>query len=136
MWPRSRLCCDTGEDITTEGTIVSTQESTAGNGAFRVMLRLQIIPGKEAEFEQTWYSIGTGVTDHPANLGQWLLKSDDEPSVYYIMSDWVSEPLFREFERSDGHVAHRVKLHPFRNGGSMATMSVVYHLPSQATVAA
>lgn len=115
---------------------MSTQSSTTSDGVFRVMLRMQIIPGKEAEFEQTWHSIGSGVTGDSANLGQWLLKSNDEPSVYYIMSDWVNEPLFRKFEHSEAHVGHRVKLHPFRNGGSMVTMSVVYHLPNEATVAA
>jgi heme-degrading monooxygenase HmoA len=98
---------------------------------FRVMLRMQIITGKEEEFEKTWYGIGSVITDEPANGGQWLLKSNDEPSVYYIMSDWVNEPLFRTFEHSATHLEHRTKLHPFRNGGSMATMSVVFHLPKE-----
>jgi heme-degrading monooxygenase HmoA len=115
---------------------MSNEESTPGSAVFRVMLRLSIIEGKEKEFEETWYGIGSVVTDHPANLGQWLLRSYDEPRTYYIMSDWESEPLFREFERSERHLEHRVKLHPFRDGGSMATMSVVYSLPSQARAAA
>jgi heme-degrading monooxygenase HmoA len=115
---------------------MSTESSTKNDGVFRVMLRMQIIPGKEAEFEETWHKVGSAVTGDPANLGQWLLKSNDEANLYYIMSDWVNEPLFRKFERSEGHVGHRAKLHPFRNGGSMATMSVVYHLPHEATVAA
>jgi heme oxygenase (mycobilin-producing) len=102
---------------------------------FRVMLRLQIIPGMEQEFEKTWHSVGSVITDQPANLGQWLLKSNDEAATYYIMSDWVNEPQFREFERSALHVEHRTKLHPFRNGGSMATMSVVFHLPKETAVA-
>jgi len=115
---------------------MSTGESTPDSAVFRVMLRLSVIAGKEEEFEKTWLSIGSVITDHPANLGQWLLRSNDEPRTYYIMSDWVSEPKFREFERSEGHLEHRVKLHPFRDGGSMATMSVVYFLPSQAGVPA
>lgn len=115
---------------------MSIEESTPDNAVFRVMLRLSVIEGKEEEFEKTWHGIGSVITDHPANLGQWLLRSHDEARTYYIMSDWVSEPLFREFERSERHLEHRVKLHPFRDGGSMATMSVVYFLPSQAGVAA
>jgi heme-degrading monooxygenase HmoA len=93
---------------------------------FRVFLRMQIHPGMEREFEQTWHQVGRSVTDHPANLGQWLAKSQDEDSVYYIVSDWTDEPRFREFEHSDGHLAHRTKLHPFRSGGTMTTMHVVY----------
>jgi heme-degrading monooxygenase HmoA len=93
---------------------------------FRVMLRMQIRAGMEQEFEQTWQQVGKVVTDHPANIGQWLAKSQEEDGVYYIVSDWVDEPTFREFEHSDGHLAHRTKLHPFRSGGSMTTMQVVY----------
>ena len=91
-------------------------------GAFRVMLRMQINPGMEAEFEQTWYAVAaTAVTGHPANLGQWLSKSNEEDGVYYIVSDWADEPL-PQFEYSERHLQHRTKLHPYRSGGSMTTM--------------
>lgn len=99
---------------------------------FRVMLRMQIKSGMEADFERVWLEIGDSVTGHPANLGQWLSRSAEEPDVYHIVSDWVDEPRFREFEHSDGHLAHRQKLHPFRSGGSMTTMHVVAHLPGAA----
>ncbi len=100
---------------------------------FRVMLRMQIRPGMEQEFEQTWFQVGKAVTDHPANLGQWLAKSQEEDSVYYIVSDWTDEPRFREFEHSEGHLAHRTKLHPYRSGGSMSTMNVVYAMTGAGT---
>jgi len=93
---------------------------------FRVMLRMQIHPGRERDFEQKWYAIGDGITGHPANLGQWLSRSAEEEGVYYVISDWVDEPRFREFEHSPQHVEHRTALHPYRSGGSMTTMSVVY----------
>jgi heme-degrading monooxygenase HmoA len=100
--------------------------------AFRVMLRMQIKPGMEADFERVWLEIGDSVTGHPANLGQWLSRSAEEPGAYHIVSDWVDESQFREFEHSDGHLAHRQRLHPFRSGGSMTTMHVVAHLPGAA----
>lgn len=96
--------------------------------AFRVMLRMQIKPGLEADFERTWAEVGCSVTGHPANIGQWLSRSAEEEGIYYIVSDWVDEPRFREFELSDGHLEHRQKLHPFRSGGSMTTMHVIAHL--------
>ncbi|MFF4403279.1 antibiotic biosynthesis monooxygenase family protein [Streptomyces sp. NPDC001262] len=102
---------------------------------FRVMLRMQITPGLEEQFERTWQEVGDSVTSHPANLGQWLSRSLDEPGVYYIVSDWADEQRFREFETSERHVEHRRKLHPFRETGSMTTMQVVAHLPRSATVA-
>jgi heme-degrading monooxygenase HmoA len=99
---------------------------------FRVMLRMQIVPGKEEEFEKVWYSIGDVVHGHPANRGQWLLRSTEEEGVYYIMSDWADEPRFREFERSEQHLRHREKLHPYRLHGSMASMRVVYDMAESA----
>lgn len=99
---------------------------------FRVMLRMDIRPGMERDFEETWHRIGDGITSHPANLGQWLSKSAEEDGVYYVVSDWVNEPLFREFEHSEKHVEHREQLHPFRSGGSMTTMHVVYEMTGAA----
>lgn len=113
---------------------MSDSDDSMQAGGFRVVLRLQITPGREKDFEETWFQIGGRITGHPANRGQWLLRSGEEPSVYYIMSDWVDEPTFREFEHSRQHVEHRSRLHPYRTGGSMATMQVVYHLPSEAAV--
>lgn len=95
---------------------------------FRVMLRMRIRPGMERDFEETWYRIGDTITGHPASIQQWLARSDEEPGVYYVMSDWVSEERFREFERSDEHVVHRSQLHPFRLEGSMVTMRLVYEM--------
>ncbi|WP_328335956.1 MULTISPECIES: antibiotic biosynthesis monooxygenase family protein [unclassified Streptomyces] len=97
--------------------------------AFRVLLRMETHPGMAADFERTWLEIGTAVTSDPANLGQWLMCSTEEEHIYYIISDWTDEPGFRTFEHSEQHVKHRERLHPFRSGGSMATMQVVYHLP-------
>lgn len=104
-------------------------------GVFRVMLRMQIKPDVEADFERVWLEIGDSITSHPANLGQWLFRNVEEPAIYYIVSDWVDESRFREFEKSDRHVVHRQKLHPFRSGSSMAIMQTVAHLPSLATAA-
>ncbi|BCL21973.1 antibiotic biosynthesis monooxygenase family protein [Streptomyces tuirus] len=100
---------------------------------FRVMLRMQIKSGMEHEFEKVWQEVGDSVTTHPANLGQWLSRSAEEDGIYYIVSDWVDEALFREFETSDRHLEHRQKLHPYRSGGSMTTMHVVAALAGAAS---
>ena len=107
--------------------------SNVGDGPFRVVLRMEIKPGAESDFERTWLEVGDSVTSHPANLGQWLSRSDEGPGVYYIVSDWVDEPHFREFETSNRHLEHRKKLHPFRSGGSMDTQHVVAHLRGAAS---
>lgn len=116
-------------------TEFTDESENAGCGVFRVMLRLEIVAGRETEFENAWLGVGDVITGQPTNLGQWLLKSTGEPGVYYIMSDWLNEPTFREFEHSTEHIEHRKKLHPFRAGGSMTTMQVVRHLPKAKAVA-
>lgn len=97
---------------------------------FRIMLRMRIKPGLAAEFEQVWLDSGAVITDQPANLGQSLSQGEiDEATgetVYYIISDWVDEQRFREYERSKAHLEHRAHLHPYRAGGDMATMRVVH----------
>jgi heme-degrading monooxygenase HmoA len=103
----------------------------SGGGVFRVMLRMNIKPGAEADFERVWLQIGDSVTSHPANLGQWLSRAEE--GVYFIVSDWVDEPRFREFETSARHLEHRQHLHPYRSGGSMTTMQVVAYLPGTAS---
>lgn len=104
------------------------------SSTFRVMLTMSIRPGLEREFERTWHQVGRTIVQHPANLGHWLSRSAEEESVYYIVSDWVDEPRFREFEHSAAHVEHRSALHPYRSGGSMATMHVVYEMSGATTV--
>lgn len=99
---------------------------------FRVMLRMNIHPGMEQDFEQAWHRVGSIIVQHPANLGHWLSRSAEEDSVYYVVSDWVDEAQFREFEHSDAHVEHRTKLHPYRSSGSMTTMQVVYGMTGAA----
>ena len=98
------------------------------NEIFRVMLRMQVIRGKADEFEKVWYESAGTITGQAANLGQWLSRSDDEEDVYYIVSDWINETLFREYEQSEEHVVHRGNLHPYRSKGSMQTMRVVHNL--------
>jgi heme-degrading monooxygenase HmoA len=111
-------------------------DPAGGEGPFRVMLTMHIQPGREADFEQTWLRIGDGITGHPANLGQWLIRSADEASTYYIVSDWVNEELFREFEHTPGHLEHRKILHPLRASGSMVTGTVLAALAGAAALGA
>jgi heme-degrading monooxygenase HmoA len=107
---------------------VSTSRAQEGAPVFRVLLRMELHPGMEKEFEEAWIKVGDAVTGHPGNVAQWLLRATEEDSVYYIVSDWLDEARFREFESSAAHVRHRELLHPYRTAGSMATMETVYRL--------
>lgn len=92
---------------------------------FRVLLRMDVHPGLERDFEQEWTQIAGVIACDPAILGQALMRSADGDSTYYVTSDWPDEQSFRRFELSEAHVEHRRRLHPYRRGGWMATTEIV-----------
>lgn len=100
-------------------------------GVYRVLLRMQIVPGREEQFEQVWRDGAGTIAEEPANVAQTLSRSDGEAGVYYIASDWTDERSFREYEVSERHREHRAKLHPYRSEGSMTTMAMIDSLPGK-----
>lgn len=100
---------------------------------YRVLLRMEVRPGHEEQFERAWSEGAAEIAAEPANVGQTLARAQgDGESVYYIVSDWTDEPSFREYEVSERHRKHRARLHPYRSAGSMTTMTVVNRLPGLA----
>lgn len=93
------------------------------------MLRMEIDPDRRREFERTWRDVGTGIAREPANRGQTLVRSVEDESVYYVITDWADEPSFRSFELSEAHVENRRRLAPYRRGGEMILTQTVYELP-------
>lgn len=93
---------------------------------FRVVLRMEVTDGLRERFEQVWRDGAQVIAREPANIGQWLSRSDTEPGIYYIVSDWSDEPAFRDYELSERHTEHRARLHPYRTAGSMTTMTVLH----------
>ncbi|MBO8196523.1 NAD-binding protein [Streptomyces oryzae] len=96
---------------------------------FRVMLRMEIHPGRRQEFEYTWREVAAGIAREPANLGQTLVRSVEDENVYYVLTDWADESSFRRFELSEAHVENRRRLQPFRSGGEMVVTETVYEVP-------
>jgi heme oxygenase (mycobilin-producing) len=92
---------------------------------YRVLLRMQVVPGQEELFERAWLDGAQIIAREPANVAQSLSRADDEAGVYYIVSDWVDEPAFRAYEGSERHRQHRARLHPYRSAGSMTTMALM-----------
>lgn len=99
-------------------------------GPVRVVLRMEIVPGKEREFEDVWLDIGRVIARSPANRGQVLARADEQSvgSVYYVFTDWADEAGFRAFELSAEHVENRRRLGPLRAGGDMTVTSIVHRL--------
>ena len=99
---------------------------------FRVLLRMELHEGGEAEFEKAWLAGADVITSQSANLGQCLAPSAEEPAVYYVISDWTDEASFRAYELSVEHLEHRERLHPYRRSGTMAVMNVAHSLAGAA----
>ncbi|WP_406379451.1 antibiotic biosynthesis monooxygenase family protein [Streptomyces sp. NBC_01618] len=95
---------------------------------FRVILRMEIFPGKGPEFERVWLEVGKVIAEQPANLGQTLMRAAKEEDVYYVLTDWHDESSFRDFERSEAHVGHRRRISPFRRTGQMILTQAVFDL--------
>jgi heme-degrading monooxygenase HmoA len=97
-------------------------------GVVRVLLRMEVRPGCEAEFEQTWLEIGHRIAAQPANLGQQLVRSTTESHVYWVVTDWADETSFRTFELSAPHQENRRALNRFRVAGEMTVTRLVHRL--------
>lgn len=107
-----------------------TGPAMAAGQLFRVLLRMQAAPGKERDFPGTWLAVGETIAVQPGNLGQSLMRSHDEPGVFYVLSDWVDEEHFRGFEHSAGHAENRRRLRTVRAGVSMTTMWLIHSIPA------
>lgn len=94
----------------------------------RVLLRMEVEPGREEEFENVWFDHATAIGARPENLGQCLLTSASEGSTYYVITDWVDEPSFREFERSESQQEYLKQVVPMRVRGSMTLLMPRYQL--------
>ncbi|WP_240135290.1 NAD(P)-binding domain-containing protein [Streptomyces sp. MUM 178J] len=102
---------------------------------FRVILRMEIQPGTQDDFERTWWEVGSAIARQPANRGQTLTRATESEGgapVYYVVTDWTDEEAFRAFELSEAHVGHRRRLGRYRTGGEMTTTQVVYEIPPAA----
>ncbi|CAL9594673.1 hypothetical protein SUDANB105_05295 [Streptomyces sp. enrichment culture] len=91
----------------------------------RVILRMEVFPEMAMDFERTWREVGESISREPDNLGQTLVRDTEEEGVYWVLSDWTSEDRFRAFEVSERHLAHRLKLKPYRKGGAMHVTEVI-----------
>jgi len=92
---------------------------------FRVMLRMETVPGLGAEFEKVWEEVGRGIAGQPGNLAQSLGRSADEADVYYVVTDWTDAASFHRFEHGEEHVLNRRRLQPYRRGGEMRLTETV-----------
>ncbi|MEU8530278.1 MULTISPECIES: antibiotic biosynthesis monooxygenase [Streptomyces] len=94
----------------------------------RVLLRIRIEPGHEAEFEELWLAHSRTVRTFPDNHGQQLLTGGT--GDYTVLTDWTDEPAFRAFEQSPEQQAYLQRLWPMRAGGEMQLLAPLHECSS------
>lgn len=92
---------------------------------FRVLLTVDVVTGRTADFEDKWRHSDRLVSGQPANRGHWLGRSPDDDHRYFVVSDWVDESSFRAFEQSPTHLHHRGEMRPYLASGSMQIMDLL-----------
>ncbi|MGC9668381.1 antibiotic biosynthesis monooxygenase family protein [Planosporangium sp. 12N6] len=97
--------------------------------ALRVLLQIDVQPGREREFERLWREHSSRIRELPDNHGQWLLRRTDDPSRYVVLTDWTDEESFRAFERSEAQQEYLRRLRPLRAGGGMTLLTLVDEQP-------
>jgi heme-degrading monooxygenase HmoA len=97
----------------------------------RATLHLKVRPGCELEFQRAWQEVAAEVRRVPGSLRQALTRSERDPGMFTITSDWADEDSFRAFERSPAQDALTARLRELRESASMRVDQIVAHLDSE-----
>jgi quinol monooxygenase YgiN len=91
--------------------------------AFRVVLRMRVLPGRQARFEEVIGRIAARVAANPGNTGQAVFRDSADDATYHVVSDWVDGEAFWAHERDTGHRTDIAELGTVRAESSMSTMT-------------
>jgi heme-degrading monooxygenase HmoA len=105
--------------------------ATVTGDALRVLLRIEVQPGREDEFERVWRQHAEFVRGLADNRGQALYRDRAAGNAYVVETDWADEGAFRAFERSEPQQEYLRRLWPMRAGGSMALLTRLVALAAE-----
>jgi len=82
----------------------------------RVMVFARIAPSDRHDFEKAFESVSRRVKGTPGHLGDELLRSDDDPGAYVLLSEWESREAFLTWEDAPVHREATTPMRPFWQG--------------------
>lgn len=82
----------------------------------RVMVFARIGPGDRPAFEKAFASVSAAVRGTPGHLRDELLRSEDEPGAYVLLSEWESREAFLAWEDAPIHREATTPMRPFWQG--------------------
>jgi heme-degrading monooxygenase HmoA len=82
----------------------------------RVMVFARIGPGDRPAFETAFATVSAQVSGTPGHVRDELLRSDDDPGAYVLLSEWESREAFLAWEDAPVHRAATTPMRPFWQG--------------------
>lgn len=85
----------------------------------RVMVFAKIKPGTGAEFEAAFTEVTNKVKGTPGHIRDELLREDDDPDAYILLSEWGSKEQFLAWENDAIHMQTTTPMRPYWAGRSV-----------------
>ena len=87
--------------------------------AVRVMVFATIKPGTGSEFEAAFLEVTRNVRGTPGHIRDELLREDDDPDAYILLSEWESKEHFLAWENDPIHMNTTTPMRPYWAGRSV-----------------
>lgn len=82
----------------------------------RVMVYARIGPDDRHAFERAFATVSRHVAGTPGHLRDELLRSEDDPGAYVLLSEWESREAFLAWEDAPVHRELTTPMRPFWQG--------------------
>jgi heme-degrading monooxygenase HmoA len=80
------------------------------------IVRYRIAAGDEAAFEAAYAEVTRKVKGTPGHIHDELLRSEDRPDQYILLSEWESKEAFLAWENAPVHTEKRNPMTPYWAG--------------------
>jgi heme-degrading monooxygenase HmoA len=82
----------------------------------RVMVFANIREGEGEAFEKAYAQVTATVKGTPGHIADELLRRDDDPHKYVLLSEWESKEAFLAWENAPVHLNKRNPMTPYWEG--------------------
>ena len=82
----------------------------------RVMVFARVDPGDHRAFEDAFTTVSSRVRGTPGHVRDELLRSEDDPGAYVLLSEWESREAFLAWEDAPVHREATTPMRPFWRG--------------------
>jgi heme oxygenase (mycobilin-producing) len=82
----------------------------------RVMVHARVDPAQRQAFESAFAAVSGRVRGTPGHLRDELLRSDNDPGAYVLLSEWESRAAFLAWEDAPVHREATTPMRPFWQG--------------------